>query len=364
MDDTWAIGFLLASAEVDVQLITTASRCTGGKANIVSKLLADVGRTDIPIGVGMPTSPPFARWGSSWCNGTGNETECEAGFFIGAQAPYAMDFGLQNYSGPTYADGVAAIADVARRNIATTLVAIGPFTNLAALQRRFPEVVRSIMVVAMAGSIHSGWKPGTPPIAAYNEAVDIPSAQTVLRGAAAWGSMTFTPVDTCGNLQLVGKAFQQLRALAVSAPTSPKLAIARSVLASYDTWFSHGCAHGFYCTPAVLKYTPMNASSTLFDVQVAYMVVLAARGVNLNDSFAVESLWLDFNDTGFTRISSSGGLVHVTTSWNPGSVARFYQSVVDTLSMLPTRSFSRGATGSTKQPMLDALPIRPTPIWM
>ena len=53
IDDTWALAALLKSPELDVRLITTAVGNTEAKAKVVAKFLETVGRTDIPIGIGV-----------------------------------------------------------------------------------------------------------------------------------------------------------------------------------------------------------------------------------------------------------------------------------------------------------------------
>jgi len=53
IDDTWALALLLQSPEFDVKLITTAVGNTESKAKTIAKFLQTVGRTDIPIGIGV-----------------------------------------------------------------------------------------------------------------------------------------------------------------------------------------------------------------------------------------------------------------------------------------------------------------------
>jgi hypothetical protein len=53
IDDTWALALLLQSPEFDVKLVTTAVNNTRSKAKIVAKFLETVGRTDIPVGIGV-----------------------------------------------------------------------------------------------------------------------------------------------------------------------------------------------------------------------------------------------------------------------------------------------------------------------
>eukprot|EP00441_Pelagodinium_beii_P027559 CAMPEP_0197677750 /NCGR_PEP_ID=MMETSP1338-20131121/88909_1 /TAXON_ID=43686 ORGANISM="Pelagodinium beii, Strain RCC1491" /NCGR_SAMPLE_ID=MMETSP1338 /ASSEMBLY_ACC=CAM_ASM_000754 /LENGTH=326 /DNA_ID=CAMNT_0043258613 /DNA_START=85 /DNA_END=1062 /DNA_ORIENTATION=+ len=308
MDDVWNIGYLLSSKEVDVRLIVTSSRCTRGKAELLARYLTDVGRADVSIGVGIPTSPVFGKGGEHWCNGTGRETGCSEGFFVGPAAPYAQSFQLTNYSGQVHLDGVKAIADLASERTDVRLIAIGAFTNLAALQSRFPGILGSMHLIAMAGSINLGWRAAEPQTAEYNVKTDTAASRSVFRGASSWRSFTIAPLDTCGDLQLTGVDFQKFLGAAKSG------AVAFSILRQYEVWYASGCAHHVYCSPAVYEYTPTLASTTLFDVQPAYMV--AAPGAFSH--FLVETMQLDVNGTGFLVKSSSGGLVNVTTAWLPG----------------------------------------------
>ena len=52
IDDTWALGMALNCPELDIKLITTATGDTIYRAKIVAKYLEEVGRSDIPIGIG------------------------------------------------------------------------------------------------------------------------------------------------------------------------------------------------------------------------------------------------------------------------------------------------------------------------
>ena len=54
VDDVWALAFLLRCPELEVKLITTTTGDTHYRARIVAKLLEIAGRTDIPIGIGIP----------------------------------------------------------------------------------------------------------------------------------------------------------------------------------------------------------------------------------------------------------------------------------------------------------------------
>ena len=54
VDDVWALAFLLKCPELDIKLITTSTGDTVYRAELVAKMLQLLGRTDIPIGIGIP----------------------------------------------------------------------------------------------------------------------------------------------------------------------------------------------------------------------------------------------------------------------------------------------------------------------
>ncbi|MGB9604069.1 MAG: hypothetical protein ACPMAG_14890, partial [Limisphaerales bacterium] len=56
IDDTWALGLLLKSPELDVKLVVGDYGKPLYRAKIIAKFLETVGRTDIPIGMGIDTS--------------------------------------------------------------------------------------------------------------------------------------------------------------------------------------------------------------------------------------------------------------------------------------------------------------------
>ncbi len=54
IDDSWAIAYMLKCPELDVKLITTATGDTTYRAKLCARLLRAGGRTDVPIGIGIP----------------------------------------------------------------------------------------------------------------------------------------------------------------------------------------------------------------------------------------------------------------------------------------------------------------------
>jgi len=70
--------------------------------------LQSVGRTDIPIGIGISTDD-----------------------YIGPQYNYAADYSLSSYPGKIFQDGVQAMIDVIHSLPTVTVLELAPATNFA-----------------------------------------------------------------------------------------------------------------------------------------------------------------------------------------------------------------------------------------
>jgi inosine-uridine nucleoside N-ribohydrolase len=158
IDDAFAVALALRSPELQILGISTTFGDTETRGRLLDRLLGEVGRSDIPVAVGIPTT-------------TNNFTQrryAETGRFARKTHPLAVDF----------------ILDQVRRNPGEiTLVAIGPLMNVGALIDKDPETFRKFRrVVLMGGSVERGYgdlgyiKPhGADP--EWNIKNDIPSAQ-------------------------------------------------------------------------------------------------------------------------------------------------------------------------------------------
>ena len=139
IDDTWALAMLLQSPEFDVKLITTAVGDTAEKAKTVAKFLEIVGRTDIPIGIGVQQRKGTHR-----------------------QSAWAKDYKPSSYPGTIYRDGIQAIIStimVSRKPI--KVVAVGPLPNIAAALKLEPQIAEKAEFVGMHGSIRRGYGGGS-----------------------------------------------------------------------------------------------------------------------------------------------------------------------------------------------------------
>ena len=159
VDDAFAVALALRSPELRILGISTAFGDTETRAKLLDRFLGEVGRQDIPVVAGTPTTV------------SGNFTQrryAEGGNFAKASHPSATDFILEQI----------------RHNPGEiTLIAIGPLTNVGALIDKDPQTFRKLkQVVLMGGSIarrygDMGYAPPRGPEAEWNIKNDIPSAQ-------------------------------------------------------------------------------------------------------------------------------------------------------------------------------------------
>ena len=178
IDDAWALGYALRSPAFELLGVTVTDGDTRARAKLACKLLQRLGRTDVPVAVGRPTSPVPANR-------------------IDYQFAWAEDFDAYQ---PVAAPAVEFLADVIRRNPnEITLVAVGPLQNVGDLVRQHPDVVRLVKrVVLMSGSIGANaWSAAAIP--EWNVKSAIPEAQAVY--GASW-PLTIVPLDSTSYVQL------------------------------------------------------------------------------------------------------------------------------------------------------------------
>jgi len=269
IDDTWALGLLLRSPEMDVKLVVSDDGKPLYRSKILARFLQVAGRTDIPVGVGMPT----AKQGE------------------GGQAAWVRDYNLNRYPGKVYADGVQALIDtIMSSREPITVLAIGPVPNLAEALRREPRIADRARFVGMHGSVRVGYGGSKTPHAEYNVKQDVPSAQKVF--VAPW-EMTITPLDTCGVIDLQGERYRR-----VKESTDP---IAAAITENYRLW-SASQNRGNQPDPFETR------SSTLFDTVAIYLGYTT-------DLLKMEQLPIAVNNDGMTLIQPGAKPMQVATEW-------------------------------------------------
>jgi purine nucleosidase len=161
IDDAFAVALAVSSPKLQVLGVTTAWGDTNLRARLARRFLIQIGHGEIPVAAGVKTHDNMtftqARWAEAWPAPSG-------GF------PNAIDF----------------MRDVIRKNPGEiTLIAIAPYSNVAALLEQDPTEFHELKrIVLMGGSIHRGYGdlgylPSHGPDAEYNVAQDIPASQAL-----------------------------------------------------------------------------------------------------------------------------------------------------------------------------------------
>jgi inosine-uridine nucleoside N-ribohydrolase len=268
IDDTWALAMFLKSPEVDIRLVVSDTGDTVYRAKLIAKMLEIAGRTDVPVGVGIPGQKPS---------------------YDEPQRAWVEDYDLEGYPGRIYSDGVEAIIDILNSSPEpVTLVCIGPVTNIAEVLRRDPGVARNAHFVGMHGSINRGYEGKAQPDAEWNVKQDPKSCQVVFAGD--WLSRTITPIDTCELARLTGEDYGRL--LSADDP------VLQAVLENYRIWSER------WMTTDRLP----TESSVLFDTVAVHLAY--SRGF-----LKMERMSLSVTDDGFTVRDPAGAEFDVAIDW-------------------------------------------------
>jgi inosine-uridine nucleoside N-ribohydrolase len=281
IDDTWALGFALRCPEIELKLVTVATGDTEYRAKIVAKYLQQVGRTDIPIGIG-----PNHKWKQK------------------PQKKYIKKVDLKDYPGKIYENAAAAIVDfVLSSEESTKIVAIGPLENIANAIALNSNILNKAEFVGMHGSVRIGYNESNKPQAEYNVVKDIPSCKRVFE--AEWPK-TITPLDTCGNIILLGERYQK-----INNATNP---FATNIIENYKMWAK---------SPWAKKQLKNGKSSVLFDLVAIYLAFS-------NELLNMEELKIEVTDKGNTIISEKPKHpMKVATSWKDQE--SFFDMIVNRL---------------------------------
>lgn len=293
IDDAFALALVLASPEFEVLGITTAWGDTALRVRLVQRLLAELGRSDIPVAQGLATESrtPFtqARWAQR-----GSVRVATAQRAV----PPSVDFLLDS---------------IRRHPGEITLLALGPLTNLGAAIQRDPATFRQLRrVVLMGGSVRRGYSKSAfhaarPPDKEYNIVADAAAAQALFGSGV---SIVMLPLD---STQI---RFEEAARNAVFAQGTP-LTDALALL--YHQWLD--------------AYQPWSsATPTLFDVvPVAYAI-----DVSLCPTSA---LHIDVDADGATRETDGASNAQVCLAADEPRLLRLLmQRLMSSVPVLPARS--------------------------
>jgi inosine-uridine nucleoside N-ribohydrolase len=267
IDDTWALGFLLKSPELDLKLALGEYGKNQYRAKLLAKFLQTVNHASVPIGIGMDTEPRGE----------------------GGQAAWLKGYDLGSYAGKVHQDGVQALIDTVMGSPEpVTIIAIGPMPNVAAALAREPRIVQRARLVGMYGSVRRGYDGSDTVSAEWNVKADAKACKKAF--TAPW-DITITPLDTCGLVKLDGERYQRVR--------NSKDLIASTVIQNYRIW-------------SAANKSPSDSaeqhSSVLFDTVAVYLAMH-------QDLCQMEKLGIRVTDDGLTRIDDQAKQMEVATAW-------------------------------------------------
>jgi len=270
VDDVWALAFLLRCPELDIKLVVTDTGDTHYSARLVAKLLQVAGRTDIPVGVGIPLDQS-PRTHEDWLG----------------------DYSLNDYPGKVERDGVGAICDtVMQSDEKVSIICIGPVPNIAAALAREPAIVNNSKFIGMHGSIRRGYMGAPKPMKEYNVKKHSIACQQVF--ATPW-DITITPLDTCGTVFLKGENFAR-----VKQSTDP---LAQAVMQNHFGW-----CENVKDWPILADMAPQLQSSLLYDTVAVYLAFSESL-------LEMEQLPIVITDDGKTLLDESGQMVNCAMNW-------------------------------------------------
>lgn len=270
VDDVWALAFLLQCPELDLKLVVTNTGDTDYSARLTAKLLEAGGRTDVPVGVGIPVDP-VPRTHAAWVG----------------------DYELSDYPGRVIDDGVGAIIDAVKASDEeVVIIGIGPLANIAALLGRDPSITAQSRFIGMHGSLRRGYLGAPKPMKEYNVKTHTAACQKVFN--TPW-NMSITPLDTCGLVSLQGDNFRKV--------FDAEGALIRAVLENHFGWFE-----AVRDWPVLGEMNPRARSSVLYDTVAVYMAFS-------EELLEMESLPVVVTDDGKTMIDEAGQVVRCATGW-------------------------------------------------
>lgn len=274
IDDTWALGVLLNSPELELKAITTVSGDTRYRGAICAKMLRIAGHKPVPIGLGpVKEKKSYFQPQGEWLDKPVPEAD------------------LACFT----EDAVQLITDTVNASPEpVTLLAIGPFSNLAELVRRSPETAKKIDLILLGGSVYKAYFGKEGHCREYNIIHDLAASRTVFQ--AQWHSFTISPLDTCGDIYLRGDHYRKL--------LDSDSTLCHAVLDNYFIWKNarRHLKNDPPCDPAI-------ESSLICDTAV---VALAVRP----DLAEFRMIPLSVSDNGETLVDEQhGNMIDVAVSW-------------------------------------------------
>ena len=269
IDDLWALAFLTHSSELDLKLVSINFGDVERKARMVAKALSVFGREEVPIAIGRTNE----RWTPRYYDWT-------------------SDFDLFNYDGAVTDDGVEKMIQTIEADSTgrLRLLAVGPMLNVAGVLERRSDLAERVELVAMSGSIYTGYGGSEAPDAEANVEVAPDAARHAY--AADWKRFVIAPLDVTGGLHLAGDRYRSI--YESDAPTP------QAIISAYKV---------FEPNADFADVDVTRRSSTLHDAAAVYLAFSEAY-------LGLETLSLRVTDDGYTRVDPENGhTVEAALDW-------------------------------------------------
>jgi purine nucleosidase len=272
IDDAFAVGLALHSPEFQILGISSAWGDTRLRARLLSRILKETGRTDIPVAMGIPKHP------AGKVDILSQAAYAEGGP-VDQNYPNAVDFLLEH---------------IRRYPGEITLLAIGPETNLGAAIDRDATTFRKLKrIVLMGGSVYRGYSQFNygkthGPDPEWNIICDIAAAQKVFSSGVPLYVM---PLD---STQIKLQELERAEIFKAGTPLTDAL------LVLYTQW-----SRGTTQTP------------TLFD---AVVVAYASQP----ELCPTEPMRLRVDDQGYTRVETGVPNAQVCLRSNSDQFLEFF----------------------------------------
>lgn len=263
-DDMMALTYILSAPHLYHPLaIVVSTRNTTKRALLVAHTLLLANRTNIPLYVGtvQPDNHGNYQYDSGWvaAHYTLADYRAAGGVVYDECGVCALLTYLNTYSGPP-----------------VHYIEIAPVTSLAAILDQQPQLASKLTVFAMNGQISVGYGNETGPQVEWNVLVDIPASRTMYTAAPHYTPLTThtttTAVSTAAGLitsPLDSTIFQQWNGALWQhflRYNDTKHTLVALLIDAYSHWYEAGGKNN----GALLPYSPLTGTSTMFDAQAAY----------------------------------------------------------------------------------------------
>ena len=197
IDDTWALVYALCREIFDIKGICVTGKLPEYRAAIVTRILRELGREEIPVFAGVTTHGEEIRPQERWTQGV------------------CSDLRQENFH--------AIFSRLLSETPDLHIVGLAPNSTLAAVQ----DIIlrQNVPVIAMAGSVRKGYFGAPVPVPECNIVTDLSASKKFLERQMRY---CMIPLDACGEIVLSDRNYALVRDADSSA--------ARIVMENYRVW--------------------------------------------------------------------------------------------------------------------------------